>query len=230
MTRLYSIFLFLILNISFISPSLGWELIKDKNGVQVYKTQLKPWKKNSFKGETIVNGTLNNVLSFMNDVNNYRNWMWMSHDTKRLKTFYQDDFIAYGVQQIPFSKGMPIKDREFIVRVKIKQNKKDYSIVAELKAIPDYLPTNSKFVRIRDLGAKWHFYPIAKNKVKVVYEGHANPGGMLAKTAPKGLTNMIINNMPYYSLKKLRTYDLSKYNIKTDLFVFPPDDFFNSKR
>lgn len=45
------------------------------------------------------------------------------------------------------------------------------------------------------LKARYRFIPVAKNKTKAIYEGHADPGGLL----PKWIVNMVALETSLYT-------------------------------
>ena len=83
-----------------------------------------------------------------------------------------------------------------------------------MTAVPDALPENKDYVRVRQLEGAWNIMPLSENRCRVVFRLHIEPGGEI----PSWLANIAVIDTPYNTLKNMREM-VKREKYKTPLDV-----------
>ncbi len=132
----------------------------------------------------------------MMDAKSYPEWVETCILGKTLEKTGNQRQIMYTVNEAPW----PVSDRDSIVESEIVQNKKSGVVHISLIGLPNYLPERKKLVRVEKINGFWRFIPLKRNRVKVVYQVHTEPGGNL----PSWLVNSVVVNQPFQTLGNMR--------------------------
>jgi len=188
-----------IFSIFYASNSIAnsnWELSKKERGISVFVSKNKISTMKSFKGVMTINSRLSPLVKVLNDSSIYPKLFHNCKSAKTLKELSKVESYRYMITSMPW----PVKNRDFVVHSKLKQNKSNNQIVITSNAEPNYSPLKAGMVRIQKMKARWILTPLKKGQVKVVYEVNVDPAGKL----PKWLVNLMAVDMPFYTLKNLR--------------------------
>lgn len=174
----------------------AWVLSKEAEGIQVFVRDTPGSKIKSFKGVVSVPGRLTALIALLEDTKVYPRFLFNCKSGSSLKEVSDFESYKYIVTNMPW----PVKDRDAIVHSLMKQNKKTKQVEIKLMAVPKYKALKPGRVRISKMAGRWVFTP-EKNGVRVVYEMSVDPGGNL----PKWIVNAMVVDMPFYTLKNLRS-------------------------
>lgn len=178
-----SILTFLILT-SFTYAQATWTFEKEKNGVKAF-SRIKEGKDfYEFKTVNTIEGDIYQVKKLITDIENFKEWMPNTTESKVLKKINDYNFYAYTVTSTPWPASS--RDAVFLMTIE-KLSDKEYKILLDGK--PDYIENQKNYVRITENEGVWHLKEIAPNKVEITYVGSFNPGGYYANFVIKN--NMI---------------------------------------
>ena len=93
-----------------------------------------------------------------------------------------------------------MKNRDFIVRLKVTQDAKTKVVTVEGENKPSFLPEKKNIVRIQQSYSKWIIVPQPNGQVKIEYVLQVDPGGLV----PAWLINLFATRGPFESFKNLR--------------------------
>ncbi len=168
-----------------------WELDKQKSNIRIYTQSIEDSQVKAFKGVTLINAPLDQVMTVMEDTSILSEWMpdvisakLLAHDGNTKVQYVQTD--------IPW----PGKNRDGAYQLTLKQTSSE--VVIQIWAVPDYLPKNPDFVRIPYASGFWQLVAL-ENQTEVTYQLHADPGGKL----PAWLINQFATDTPYKALINL---------------------------
>ncbi|OUR90080.1 hypothetical protein A9Q81_20235 [Gammaproteobacteria bacterium 42_54_T18] len=174
-----------------------WNLIKVKDGVQVYTQAVDGYDLKAFKGVVTVEASLENLYNVFLDVENMTGWMHTVTETRPLEKVSDTEFILYTTYNAPW----PASDRDSVVKTAWEQDATSLELTNNIHALPDYMGKASGFVRMPYVKAYFKFVPISATQTTVIYEAHADPGGIL----PAWIVNMVALDTPLYTLINLKT-------------------------
>jgi DNA polymerase III sliding clamp (beta) subunit (PCNA family) len=168
---------------------------KNANGIIVYVCKTDNAQYKSLKAEfTIDNTTLDELVAFMKNVNNYPKWQYNMVSAKMLKRESDDIMITRSEIDAPW----PVENRELIVQYEMYKYAAQDSLHVTAKTIPYDYP-KSDLVRIPFSHAEW-FVKKAGNVLKISYTLNVNPGGSL----PAWLVNMALAEGPFHTFTNLK--------------------------
>jgi hypothetical protein len=193
--RVCTLLIFLCLNTVFaFSQSNNWILKSNKDGVKVY------YKKTSdvyeIKLTTSIQVPLSGIVLLFNEVDNYPKWGYKIMSSQVIKKVSDNEVYYHSKIDFPW----PMDDRDIVMHTKLEQNPSNKVITSVSNAIPDMLPTEKGFLRIRNSVTKWTLVPSADGWVYVEYYIYSNPGGSL----PDWLVNSAIEVGPRETIKSIK--------------------------
>lgn len=202
MYNLLIILLFLTVNISFASQ---WELIKNKDSIQVYTRDIPGSAISEFRGIVTISSSLDSILGVLDDIRACPEWVYQCAQPALINSLNFNERFVYQVNDFPF----PARNRDTILNAQLRQDPQTKIITIKLQAYPGYCNNRdsaickkinqSKLVRINKSSGYYQLEPLTNGQVKVTWQHHAEPGGDL----PNWLVNNLITDTPFYTLKKL---------------------------
>jgi len=141
---------------------------------------------------------LSGIVSLINDRESYPNWVYRCGESTILKKISDTEMIHRQSVIAPW----PVDNRDFVVDVKLHQDKKTKIITIHSKAIPDYIPPKNNHVRIKEFRALWILTPLSNGIVNVEYQLLVNPGG----NVPAWLVNLAVIDGPYETTLNMKEW------------------------
>jgi len=197
--KLYA-FLFPLLTLTFLSgvstDETAWKFKKEKRGIKVYIRDAEDSKIKELKITLEVNASLSSVLSAVNDVQSYPNWVYRNISSEVL---VKDGLhvVYYGKTDFPW----PMDDRDYIMDSRVWQDENGVAY-SKSNAIwgTDYKAIEKKVVRVPQMISDWTFTPKGNGVVNIEYYLKSDPGGLL----PPWLINMAIDQGPIQTMEAFR--------------------------
>ena len=189
-----------------------WELVKQKHGIKVYTRLLPGQVLKSFKGETEINASFNEIYHLMQDVPAMTKWMHTVSSVATVEPGNARSSSVYATFKAPW----PATDRDAVLVAQWHYDKNSDLLTFDVTNKEGVKPKEKGFVRIPYLKAKYEFAKTEEGKIKITYEADADPDGLL----PKWIVNMVAVDTPFHTLKHLREMDISSYGEKEDFKTF----------
>jgi len=191
------IFLFLfIANCAFAQSGDAWQLKKNDEGVNIYTRNVENSKIKAIKVECTLDATLTQMAAVLIDIKNGQDWLYHVSTSYVIKQVSPTELYYYSLVEMPW----PVSNRDFIAHLKVIQDPATKTVTIDAPCLADMVPVKSKTVRVTDSNGQWVLNPLGKDKIKVVYTLHADPGGSL----PAWLINLFATEGPLQSFRKLK--------------------------
>lgn len=179
----------------------NWEQKRDRERIQVYTSKVPGSPYKAVRGEMVIEGSVAELVALINDLPRCSEWADLCKFSRALKVISSDELVVHIYNNVPF----PIKDRDVVAHVlwKIDAVTGRVSMFSEALSKEQssvYLPATKKAVRIYEALTQWHFTPLEAGLVKVENFAHINPNGPI----PAWLTNILLVNSPYKTMKSMR--------------------------
>ena len=197
--RLYFSSIFFLFGFLFIgsdSSTAEWTFKKERDGIRVYTRDLADSNLKELKITLRAEGTLNSILSLINDVDAYQNWVYRCGLSKTIERRSPLESIDYYIMDFPW----PLSDRDLTVHSTIHQDPQTKVVTSITKSVAGVVDKHSEMVRISQHFNKWIFKPVNEKEVDVVYTLNSHPAGNI----PDWLINMAIDQGPMESMKRFR--------------------------
>lgn len=187
----------LILTVSQLTAQ-EWELVTDKEGIQVYTSLKSESGFKTVKVNTTFPVSVDHFLSVLDDVPSYTNWAYKCIKSKKIKEESAEEYWYRLEIEMPTL----FTNRDIILHTKKWKDENSGYYYSEAKSDPDFLEDDPKKVRIQTYHAFWKIIPIGKSQTKIEYIVEGTPGGKV----PSWVANLFIVTGPYKSIKKLNDY------------------------
>jgi len=174
-----------------------WQLSKSEKQISIYTRRVDYSDYKEFKGEMIVRSTPEFLVSFLQNINEFKEWLPDCLESKKLVQINSTDQINYILTDVPW----PFEDRDIVYQfVIINMNSELKPIKILIENIPNYIPLKENIVRIPKSKGSWTITSLNKNLTKVEYQMHVEPGGYV----PAWLANLKLVDTPFSFLYNLR--------------------------
>ncbi len=194
MYKLLALAVILAASIS-LSAQSEWELKKDKNGIKVYTRDVEGSSFKEFKGETVIkNVSITDVLDVIFDVKNYDKLFPDLSGPKIIKQIDKYHNIHYSVLHTPW----PVSDRDNVNELDATISDDGKSAHVAVNVRQGLVEEKKGLVRISEGKGFWGLKQ-TDDGVKVVYQYHGNPGGII----PAWLANSFVVSHPFETLENL---------------------------
>lgn len=151
----------------------------------------------SFVGVATIDAPQHSVLSLLYDIESATEWVWKTREMRVLQEITENEGrVVYQLVSAPW----PVSDRDIITRSTAFIDPETSEAFIKLECLPDFLPENDRYVRVRQLEGAWNILPLSENSCRVVFRLHIEPGGEI----PSWLANIAVIDTPYHTLNNLK--------------------------
>jgi hypothetical protein len=187
----------LVISFESFSQSKDCKLKKDSDGILIYACKAENDKFKSLKAEfTINNTTIDELMAFLKNVDNYPKWQYNMVTAKILEKKTAEMMITRSEIDAPW----PVQNRELIVQYEIIPNAARNQLHIITNAVPTYpYPASEDLVRVPASHAEWNVVQSGTN-LKVTYIMNIDPGG----SVPAWIINMAIAEGPHHTFVNLK--------------------------
>lgn len=189
----------LMLGLGFLAPAQAdndWELVKEKDDIQVYTRLIDGSGLKEFRGITRIPTSLSSLVALIDDAPACVDWMHNCKEQRVLEHTQFEEKYTYNHVGAPW----PVKDRDMVVQSLLKQDPSTHRIHIQLTAMADYLPAEKGKVRMSNMYGYWDLNPIEEGVVEVTYQVFADPAGKV----PTAIINSTVIDSPFNTLKAMR--------------------------
>ncbi|ACF11521.1 cyclase/dehydrase [Chlorobaculum parvum NCIB 8327] len=169
----------------------------------------------SFVGVATIDAPQHSVLSLLYDIESAPDWVWKTSEMRILQELDNDNEGRVVLQHV--TAPWPVTDREIISRSTAYKDPETGEAFIKIECLPDFIPEDSRYVRVRKLEGAWNILPLSDEQCRVVFRLHIEPGGEI----PSWLANIAVIDTPYHTLNNLRDF------VKREKYREPVDAAFN---
>jgi len=191
------------------ASAADWKQTKDKNGIKVFRRDLPDSRLVSFSGVGMIDAPVDRLLSIIVDTSRTREWTTDKTHSELLWWIKEPiDYVQYDHIVMPW----PVKDREFVSRIRININPQTYE--TRVTYSPSDMHVEDRG-RVRgDLNGSYYILQPIDGGRKTLATGVvvADPKGNL----PKWIINFYQRNWPYDLIMALR-----KQSAKRNINLLP---------
>lgn len=174
----------------------AWILVTDRDGVKVYRQDENSTRLKTFRGVARLKvDDFKAIGVLMDDYAEVADFMHMVSEIRDVKRYGHDKRDVYITTRLPW----PVSDRDAPLRVSFYQEPETYDLVMPIELNPG-MPEQKGYVRMPQMQGYYRFSPVAPGEVEVTIEVILDPGGAI----PAWIANIILRDIPYFSLKRLR--------------------------
>ena len=194
-----------------------WELRTDRDGIRVYMAHDDDARIKTFRGVTELE--VDDFSSFFSQMDDYEfvaSWMHMVSEISELGREDEMNRSLYVTTRLPW----PVSNRDAPLRITFEQDPDDYSFHVRYRDEQDAKEEQSGYVRMPQMQGNLTAVPLEPGKVEMRFKVVVDPGGYI----PAWLANMILREIPYFSLQRYRrVVNRPEYQgTEHDTFRVPP--------
>jgi len=203
-----------IIFISFSSVLLraqeDWELVKDKNEIQVFTRSSENFNFKTFRAHVVLETSIHSFVAVLHDIENFKDWGYKVIDASVLKRIGDTLQIYYLEAKAPF----PYKNRDGIYLNRFKWRPESNSLTVDIEVLDTYLEMKDKFVRVKGEGF-WKVTVLPMGRIDITFQMQLDPGG----NVPSWMANIFVDQSPYHTLLNLKSI------IKKDKYLLQRFEF-----
>lgn len=199
-----------------------WEKIKTRKNVDVYSKEIPGSKIVAFRGISIIDAPISNVVSVIHDTSRIKEWMSDMAETVVLERKSKFEKIEYNRTSAPW----PLWDREFVYSVSVSVKGKGKEVHIEMSpADHPNVPKREKTVRGTLHSSKYILKSINDGKsTEILVEINADPAG----SVPKWVVNLFQSVWPSDTIAGIRKLATEPgYQVHSDVKSFMKENNIN---
>lgn len=173
-----------------------WKLQTEQNGIKVYLRQQEESAFNALRATFEAEATLSQYAALVLNVEEYKYWNYAATNPYVVKKINESELIYYTEAKAPW----PVVDRYVVVHLKVMQDPMSKIMKITINNVPDQIPEQAGFVRIKKYNAVIQVAPITETRVRVDYRLSVDPGGSI----PAWVINMVSKKMPVNTFTNLK--------------------------
>lgn len=174
-----------------------WELKKDENGIQVYTRPVDGYPYKAIRSVVHLEQTrLSSVVSLIRNSKDCPEWSDSCASATIIDWVNELENYVHTITDLPW----PVSDRDLVSHVIWHQDPETLVVTMQGNATIGKLEESEGIVRLTEAQVNWELTALENGSVKVVLEAHINPASLL----PSWVTNMLLVDSPYNSMKGLR--------------------------
>lgn len=182
-----------------------WTQIVNNEDIQVYTME---WPESDFvaiRTEVVVKTTLSKIVANVLDFDSYTSWMKKCKTAQLLKKT-PDGFIYYLASDSPW----PINDRDFVVYLQFSQDPETRIVTMSKRNHDNFFAENNDHIRVPKLQSVATFIPLDNGHVRMIFQGHSEPGGWLPSWVMNWVTEYVFFNSAKTVRNRLQSPDFQK--------------------
>lgn len=182
-----------------------WKLKKSRKGIQVFLADVPGSKFHAVLSVMHVDSTPQSLATLVMDFENCPAWAAMCKKAELHQRLSDHQSYVYSLNDAPF----PVRDRDVLAKVTWNHDVVTGKILMLSEAVSGMIPASKGIIRVENAISEWHFTPQKEGGVLVENYAHIDPNGAI----PAWLTNIMIIDTPYRTMKKMRRIvESGKYN------------------
>lgn len=182
------------------------EIPHEDKSIRTYNRSIPGSKYKEFRGEVVIKTSMASIIALFDDISACKQWLYECVSAQKIEVVDFSERFIYQVNNVHLFANV----RDYIVHSKMVENPSNNNISIFIQARPDFcidsdLPqcqsiNQSGYIRVTRLIGKYELQKIDKGNIKVIWTQHIEPAGHL----PNFITNYLLDNIPYQTLKNMR--------------------------
>ncbi|MCX7552270.1 START domain-containing protein [Marinicella sp. S1101] len=173
----------------------NWQLVKDKDQIQIFATQKTGHKLKHHKAETEINKDVDTILAALQDTAACPEWVYQCITNKMVEMID----VKQRIYHTSIDSPLWFKSRDFYLQSDVSFDPKTRSFVIVLVSIPNHAGFQENHVRLTDVSMIWRLHPIGESLTAVSYEVYIDP-----ELPIKSINHQMIKRSIFKTIEGLR--------------------------
>lgn len=179
----------------------NWVLVEDDEGIKVWSLDIPGQDLPGFRGITMINATIEEIMKFVLDTTKHTEWMWNCDESRIVERFAEDHGILYNRINAPW----PVKDRDVLLDIGYRYTPQRTAVTFRFRETKERqweekVPVPRRVVRIPKLTGFFRLWQETPTKTNVLYQVEVDIGG----NVPDMAARRYARKLPYETLEALR--------------------------
>jgi hypothetical protein len=176
----------------------AWQWLGEKRGVRLWKLQVPGQPLPGFRGQTVIEGSIDDIAQEIVDVKHHTEWMHRCVESWIYERHGDNRAVIYNrTSAAPW----PIWDRDVVLDVELVYNQDRTGLTIRFQNLDDKLrPVPDRVVRMPRLVGFYKLTQLTPTRTRVIYQVEADIGGSI----PDWIAHEVARDLPYYTLLSLR--------------------------
>lgn len=196
------------------SGSGEWEQVIDKDGIRIFVRKLPGTTLKDIRAVTRVNSRLMPAVAALaaeHSNEDCSTWIEGCLGQKTVVPYNRRDLTVTELVTVQYPR--PFSPREFLVAMKVTQDRATRAVTVDYKARPELLPPNDCCHRVQDMHNVWVFTPAKEGGLDVQYTMHLNQG------IPYFMFNRVAPQIVYDVVRALPEHHAKYQNAKVENII-----------
>ena len=173
------------------AESNDWVVQKEDNGIKVSTRSVENSNFDEVKAEAIIDSNAVSIFDIVKNASVMPDWIFQLMDAKVVKALSDNSRLTYMAFDMPF----PVRNRHYVC-----ENLYGLTDDGYYQYTFDLVDKKVEGQGMNSVHGFVNIYPVNENQSKIIYQFHADPGGLL----PGWVANMFLVEGPYETLVSLR--------------------------
>lgn len=172
-----------------------WELVKEKDGIEIFTRTNTISSFKEFKATMEIQAGVNDFLAVLYDVEGLPDWGYSVKEAKLLERSDDLSQTYYAVAKAPW----PYKDRDGIYLNRMNWNSEAKELRVDIDLLEQDFESENEYVRMDGFGY-WQIKEVQGGMLQIVFQMQMDPGGSIKAW----MANMFVTDSPYHTMNGLR--------------------------
>lgn len=181
-----------------------WNLVKKRNGITVYTREVEGSDFLEFRGEAVVEGSVDTLVSILYDTPKASAWIHGCSFGMTLEEMAFEENYIFQIYDLPF----PVSNRQVILHSAlsftedgVRLDTQEANSFCDNNSLSRCQKVNDEdLIKITRSRGHYLFSRTDNKSTKVIWQQHIEPGGSI----PDWLANALVVDIPYNSLLQLK--------------------------
>ncbi|MEO6284424.1 MAG: START domain-containing protein [Dyadobacter sp.] len=182
----------------------GWKLITEKEQIRIFSQSVPDSKIKAIKVNCTVDASVTQLVGLLMDVEGGVNWVYKTKSCVLLRKVSPTELYYYSEISLPW----PLDNRDFVAHLRLTQDRLTKVVTIDGPVVAGMVSIKKNIVRVDHSKGRWVLTPAGRDRTKIEYTLHTDPGG----NVPAWAVNAFAAEGPMETFKSMKEQlKLAKY-------------------
>jgi hypothetical protein len=187
------IFCLLIFNVH---AQTDWKLITEKEQIRIFSQSVPDSKIKAIKVNCTVDASVTQLTALLMDVEGGVNWVYKTKSCVLIRKVSPTELYYYSEISLPW----PLENRDFVAHLRLTQDRITKVVTIDGPVANGMVSIKKGVVRVNQSKGKWVLTPAGRDRTKIEYTLHTDPGG----NVPAWAVNLFAAEGPMETFKSMK--------------------------
>ncbi|WAC10283.1 START domain-containing protein [Dyadobacter pollutisoli] len=187
-----------------VNAQTDWKLIAEKEQIRIFSQSVPESKIKAIKVNCTVDASVTQLVALLMDVEGGVNWVYKTKSCVLLRKVSPTELYYYSEISLPW----PLENRDFVAHLRLTQDRATKVVTIDGPVVNGMVSIKKGIVRVNQSKGRWVLTPAGRDRTKIEYTLHTDPGG----NVPAWAVNLFAAEGPMETFKSMKQQlKLAKY-------------------